>query len=219
MKINLCYPKIPRTGKLPRSPVGDPCVGFLKYDGTNTHWMWSRGDGFTSFGTRRSRWPLTSDGMMSFGRYHGNDLLYGPALFFDRHLHPAERVIETLPYDRVTLYAEYVGPDSFNGQHKPDPKDRYGGMSLILFDIEVDGHLLPPDEFLDLATKLWPPNAVAKVLYRGKYTGHVGQQVHNATLPGFPPGAEGVVFKGTRQPWMAKAKSEAWETRAKAPKK
>ena len=36
MKIDLCYPKIPRPKS---SQLYGRCAGFAEYDGTNLHWL------------------------------------------------------------------------------------------------------------------------------------------------------------------------------------
>ncbi len=44
------YPSIPLSTD--SRSIGEPCIGFYKYDGSNLRWEWSKKQGWHKFGTR-----------------------------------------------------------------------------------------------------------------------------------------------------------------------
>src|SRR5579864_3118200 len=121
MKIKLAYPKIPDTLHCPLKQ----CVAFEKYDGTNMHWDF-KGHQFVSFGTRRDSFPFTEEGFKSFANAHPG--LEGAPKVLDPNV--ADFLFEYHSGMTATLFTEYVGPNSFAGQHKPrDP------MRHVIIDV------------------------------------------------------------------------------------
>lgn len=43
------YPSILGSSK---APLGEPCIAFVKYDGSNLRWEWSPKRGWNKYGTR-----------------------------------------------------------------------------------------------------------------------------------------------------------------------
>lgn len=195
MKIKLAYPKIPDTLHCPLKQ----CIAFEKIDGTNIHWVWSPQNGFHSFGTRRDRYSYTDASLAEFHKHHyGLDGLddafqkieQGLNDFLIKQYHSAQEVI---------IFTELYGPNSFAGKHKPEDKKQ-----LIIFDVQVDGVMLPPDQFIEL----FEPFGIPKVVFKGKFTGQLFIDVRNSKFPV----KEGVVVKGVvdNQVYMAKIKTNAY---------
>jgi RNA ligase len=198
MKIKLAYPKIPDTLNCPLKQ----CVAFEKYDGTNIHWVWKPNMGWLDFGTRRDRFPLNNGGVRHFEQAHpelvGLDQLWDqdPNNSLELYLwdHPRYNTVQ-----EVIVFTEYFGPKSFAGSH--DPKDE---KQLVIFDVMVDGKVIPPEQMLE-DFKKWN---LAKVIFQGKFTGQLFVDVRKGKYPV----REGVVVKGVvgNEVYMAKIKTEAY---------
>ena len=195
MKIKLAYPKIPDTLHCPLKQ----CIAFEKIDGTNIHWVWTPQNGFESFGTRRDRYTYTDASLIEFHKYHyGLDGLneafqkIEPSLndFLIKQYYAAKEVI---------IFTELYGPNSFAGKHKPQDKKQ-----LFLFDVQVDGVMLPPEEFI----QLFEPFGIPKVVFKGKFSGQLYADVRSGTYKV----KEGVVVKGivNNEIYMAKIKTSAY---------
>lgn len=204
----LFYPKIPGSRNCPDGR----CVAFEKYDGTNLHWTWDPAeqvttDGWASFGTRRDDFPVDPTGVEAFAGAHPelaavhdtfSALSDAPLVNLIRKHHPNA--------SRVTCFTEYVGPRSFAGMHAPGDS-----MRLVLFDVEVDGRMLGPTEFVEQFGR-GRDLAVARVVYQGKLPGRFVEDVR----AGKYKVAEGVVCKGVKTRWMSKIKTNAYLERLKA---
>jgi hypothetical protein len=201
----LHYPKIPGAKNAPSGR----CVAFDKLDGTNLHWCWDRDFGWHALGTRRDEFNLTPDGVAAFDAAHPG-LEDAAGLFLARLADDLERVFRDNPtyagVRAVTVFAEYVGPNSFAGVHKPDdPKD------LVLFDVTLgDSGLVGPRQFVADFGHLRIP----RVVYEGKLTGAFMEAVREGKYGV----AEGVVCKGGTggaDVWMVKVKTYAYLERLK----
>lgn len=204
MKIKLAYPKIPDTLNCPLKQ----CVAFEKIDGTCIALYWSPEDDFHSFGTRRDKFPSDIEGIRQFNSAHPeltglegatNRLLYPfPMSYFLRTTPPYSQAKE------VILFAEYHGPNSFAGSHKKDDQ-----KDLILFDVQVDGRILSPDQFLQFAEASGTDSLyLPKVVFQGKFSGQLFVDVRKGKYDV----KEGVVVKGLvdGQVYMAKIKTEKY---------
>jgi hypothetical protein len=207
MKIPLVYPKIPSTAGC----LLKDCVVFEKLDGTCMHFVWSHR--FTHFGTRRDRYPLTKGGISQFVQEHPelepavkqNFLIpEDPVLPSLREHLDAWLSIHWVKAKKITVFMEYVGPLSFAGLH---PRGQV--MRLALIDVEVDGRMLTPDEFLRRFSHLDPP----RVVYRGRYSGQILVDVRRGKYDV----VEGVVIKGVVDGEVVryKAKTDAYAERLK----
>jgi hypothetical protein len=182
------YPEIPGPSG---APVGEPCIAFEKYDGSNLRWEWSRKRGWHKFGTRTQLFDRT-------------DPTYGPAIpiFLNtmgdeiaRRANAIERGVQ-----RVIVFTEFLGPGSFAGKHVlEDPKE------LRLFDVNLYKRgIMPARQFVQEFGDL--PYA-ARVVYEGNF----GREFVRAVREGEYPVKEGVVAKGDG--WMAKVKTLAYLAR------
>ena len=99
----------------------------------------------------------------------------------------------------VIIFTEFHGPHSFAGTHNPKEEKK-----LTLFDVQIDGRLLPPEQFI----KLFEPFGIPKVVFQGKFSGQLFMDVRN----GKHPVQEGIVVKGVvnGQVYMAKIKTNAY---------
>lgn len=164
---------------------------FDKLDGSNLRVEWTRKQGWFKFGTR--------------GRlFDGTDEVFGEAipLFQNTLGEGVEKVARDERWDKVTIFMEFWGKQSFVGQHVPgDPK------FLTLFDVNpYKKGFLGPKQFIDLFEHL----PIPKVLGRMKWTRGFVERVRRGEIEGITE--EGVVGKaGTRHEIvMAKAKTQVW---------
>lgn len=183
MKVSLVYPKIPEN----KNVFLGQCIAFEKLDGTNMHWVWTPGVGWSAFGTRRTRFDLTDEGIAEFKKEH-SELSEAPHIF-----QRAFKGIINNPPHEVILFTEFLGDNSFAGAHKAEDKKR-----LVLFDAMVNGKMLLPKQFLDSFSTFNPPEEyedefdLPAVIYSGKYTGQFTEDVRNGKYKV----NEGVVVKG-----------------------
>lgn len=199
------YPKIfgPR-----RECLGQPCLAFEKYDGSNLRFLWHIDRGWYAASTRAREITPHSP-------------IFGPALAvfqsqFAELLEARLRTASTLcgPSTAVA-YCEWHGALTFAGVHREhDPK------SLTLFDVYLPEHgFVPPTEFATLFASPW----TARVVYEGPFTSAFIDAVQASRYSV----REGVVAKGihpqhdhdrstdtnatkTQSIWMAKVKTKAW---------
>lgn len=207
MKIPLVYPKIPDTTGCQLKK----CVVFEKLDGTNIHMTISQGR-WKTFGTRRDSFssePVI--GEPAFVKAHPElkgilscdvDFLIG----LDEFINDSDKY----KVADVILFFEYCGPKSFAGSHQQDDYKR-----LYLIDVQLNGKILPPEEFLE---DFGPPRnseaCMPKVIYKGKYFGQLVEDIRNGKYKV----NEGAVIKGVvnGQTYMAKVKTNAYMERLKA---
>ena len=159
-----------------KAPIGEQCIAFIKYDGSNLRWEWSSKRGWYKFGTRTRLFDKTDE---IFG---GAIPLFQDTLGIEitRRIKDIERGVQS-----AIVYTEFFGPNSFTGIHKPDdPKE------LRLFDVNLYKRgIMKPRDFVKNFGDL--PFA-AQVVYQGKLTQKFIQDVRCGNLPV----VEGVVAKG-----------------------
>jgi hypothetical protein len=192
------YPSINNSSKAPRQP----CYGFVKYDGSNLRFEWSKKRGWHKFGTRNLLFDETS--------------MFGPAipLFKQKYGDDLEAVFKKSKMfrgvDRVIVFAEWFGAKSFAGQHEDgDPKD------IVLFDVNpITKGMLGPKEFLDEFGHL----QVAEMIYQGNLNEEIIAAVKESKYdfvskyPIKTEVPEGMIVKGGKghDLWMAKIKCHAY---------
>jgi len=202
MKIKLAYPKIPDTLDCPLKQ----CIAFEKYDGTNIHWTFMPGEGWQDYGARRDRYAINTTGVRAFEEAHPE--LKGVHTLWDQKDLLNDFLNENPKYNtakEIIVFTEYLGPHSFAGQH--DPKDVI--KQLIIFDVQVDGSLIPPEQFVEDFKQF----NIARVVFQGKFSGQLFVDVRKGKYDV----KEGVVVKGiyNNQIYMAKIKTEAYMERLK----
>lgn len=205
MKVSLVYPKIPDTSNCPLKK----CWIFEKYDGTNIHWKFKKHE-FVSFGTRRDSFPFTEEGFKDFAKAHPG--LEEVPNSFNQSL--SDFLFEYHSGMTATLFTEYVGPNSFAGQHKSgDP------MCHVIIDVMKDNKFLSPDKFIDMFQSPWAVERgwsglkYAKPIYQGKYYGQLVEDIRNGKFSV----KEGCVIKGihNKEIYMAKVKTNAYMQKIK----
>ncbi|MEK6832572.1 MAG: RNA ligase family protein [Nanoarchaeota archaeon] len=184
------YPSIARSNK---APIGEHCIAFYKYDGSNLRWEWSKKKGWNKFGTRNHL-------------FDKNDLQFGQAipLFLETIAPKLDDIIkqEFKNIDIVTVFTEYFGPSSFAGQHLPDEK-----KELRLFDVCPHKKcMMNPKDFINIFGSL--PFA-AQVVYEGILAEQFIDDIRNNKYPV----NEGVVCKGgdRHNLWMVKIKTNIYK--------
>lgn len=178
MRIPLTYQKIPDTTNCPLKK----CIAFEKYDGTNIHWVLKPQFGWVDYGTRRDRFPFNIEGSRRFERAHPE--LVGVSNLWDLGGKLETHLINTYnSASEVVVFTEYLGPNSFAGMHQPGDE-----MDLVIFDVQIDGILLPPEEFI----RVFQGFNISRVIFQGKYSGQLFVDVR----AGKYGVKEGVVVKG-----------------------
>ena len=184
------YPSIPGSNE---APIGEHCIAFYKYDGSNLRWEWTKKKGWHKFGTRNHLFDKTDP---DFGQAIPI-FLETIAPWIDDIIKQEFRGIES-----VIAFTEFFGPSSFAGQHIQDePKE------LRLFDIDPFKRcFVGPRDFVKLFGHL--PFA-AQVIYDGVLT----EQFISDVRAGKYPVVEGVVCKGGNKHnlWRVKVKTDAYK--------
>ncbi len=164
---------------------------FDKVDGSNLRFEWTRKRGWHKYGTRQRLFDHT-------------DEVFGEAipLFQTMLADGIAKVAKKEGWDQVTVFAEFVGNQSFAGEHVP-------GDSKCLFLFDVNPYkkgILGPKKFLDLFGHLPTP----KFLGRMHWTRGLVERVRLGQVEGVT--FEGVVGKAGEghDLVMAKAKTQAW---------
>lgn len=198
MKIPLVYPKIPDTTNCPLKK----CWAFEKYDGTNMHFEFEKGN-FISFGTRRDSFLFNEDGFSDFLKVHPE--LHKSIEVFDKYI--AEYLFLYNSNMSGILFTEYLGPNSFAGQHAYNDTMRH-----VIIDLMIFNKLVAPSKFIEIFKP--SPFEYAKLIYSGKYSGQFAEDVRNGKYPV----NEGVIIKGinNKQVYMAKIKTNRYMERLKS---
>jgi len=186
------YPEIPGARK---APIGEKCIAFYKYDGSNLRWEWSKKRGWHKFGTRTELFapehPLWGQAVPLFNRI---------AQDVEDRIYASDKKFRSI--ERITAFTEFLGPSSFAGTHdEKEPKE------LRLFDVWLykKGRMSPRwfvETFGDA------PYA-AQVVYQGNLSTEFIRDVRAGKYPVW----EGVVAKG--DDWMCKIKTEAYMLKLK----
>ena len=176
------------------APIGENCIAFYKYDGSNLRWEWSPKRGWHKFGTRRQL-------------FDANTPLYCQAvpLFLDG---PADSVVKSVlrnnpKCERITAFTEFFGSSSFAGSHN-ETEDK----QLKLLDVFVfKKGFIPAEDFVQrFQGHSWSP----EVIYQGELTQEFVDAVRNGQYPVY----EGVICKGSG--FMAKIKTIEYLNRLKS---
>lgn len=185
------YPSIPNHNKS-KIPLGQPCIGFYKHDGSNLRWEWNKKCGWYKFGTRTRLFDET-------------DEIFGEAipLFLDTM---ADEIVSktTSLYNNLTdfiVYTEFLGESSFAGQHVVGEE-----KELILFDVHIPrkGFIIPK-EFIKHYNYDW----VSPVVYQG----NLNQKLINDVRDNIYGLHEGMMCKGVdskNMQWMVKIKTKEY---------
>jgi hypothetical protein len=181
----LQYPSIMGSAK---SPIGKPCIAFVKYDGSNLRWEWSPKKGWNKFGTRHQLFdasaPLYNQAIPLFMSGMGDELVYR-----------TKQIVKNP--ERITAFTEFLGPSSFAGQHVEDEQ-----KELRLFDVFLfKKGFVPPTQFVDVYGSM--PQSAEIV-----YTGNLDKQFIMDIRSGKYDVFEGVVAKGSD--FMVKIKTDQY---------
>jgi len=187
---------------------GKHVFGFDKIDGSNFRAEWDRKlskksnlAGFAKFGTRRES-------------IHKNSPFFeGVKIFDEKFSTELDEIFRTEKefrgVDRITVYGEFFGPNSFTGIHKWDePHDVY------LYDVFLfKKGFLPPAVFRDLFE---PDFDCALQFMQGIFSEEMLRQVEENDIPGHKLD-EGIVFKGMEEGkvFMFKVKTHEWLNKVK----
>jgi len=189
------YPNISGPKK---SPLGLPCIAFIKHDGSNLRFEYGKKQGWWKFGTRTRL-------------FDAQDQEYGRAIeiFKNNYAEGLERVFrDNKQYrglEKATVFCEFFGPSSFAGWH-----DFSEQFELCMFDIDIHKKgFVTARDFVNNFGQLKLP----EVMYEGNFNKQFINDV-KANKYGLN---EGVVAKGvkpTGKPphnlWSTKVKTSWW---------
>lgn len=170
---------------------------FDKLDGSNLRFEWSKKRGWYKYGTRKRM-------------FDESDEVFGEAipLFHQILANPIAKVANKKKWQKIVVFAEFWGKESFAGLHvKDDPK------RLTLFDVSLHQKgFLPPAEFRKLFE-----GVVDTPFYLGRYNWNKNfiDRIREEGLEGIT--LEGVIGKGIvkNELVMAKAKTQVWLDKVK----
>ena len=198
--------KYPRIYHYKTAPMGAYCYAFDKKDGSNIRACWDRKlsrktnftNGFSKFGTRNQLIKISRD-----------PFALATEIFMDKYSEELDKKFRTdkrfRGIDRIMVYGEYYGENSFSGQHvDTDEKD------VLMFDIDIfKKGFLPPKEFINEFGHLGIPD----VVYQGEFNEEFITKVRRNDFNLF----EGVVCKGvdSNKVWMVKIKTNEWLNKIK----
>jgi len=172
--------------------VHQPIYAFDKLDGSNIRAEWSKKRGFYKFGKRH-------------GLVDESDLLLGEAkgLVQETYMEALSRIFVEQRWQNAVCFFEYVGPNSFAGNHETEPHE------VVLIDVAAEKKgILEPQEFI----KTFFDVKMAAFLYHGNPNMPFLLSVRKRKLEGMT--FEGVVcigkFISPGRPLMFKVKSEDW---------
>lgn len=183
----LQYPSIPGSSK---SPLGEQCIAFNKYDGSNLRWEWSPKKGWNKFGTRRQMFdestPMFNQAIPLFMDTMADEIVYRTKQIVQRP-------------ERITAFTEFLGPNSFAGSHEEDDV-----KELRLFDIFLfKTGFVSAEQFVQVYGSM--PQS-AEVIYEGALNKQFILDVKSGKYNVF----EGVVAKGRNADFMVKIKTDAY---------
>ncbi len=178
------YPSISK-----KTLQGLKVIAFEKLDGSNIRVEWSLKSGLTKFGSRKRLLDETSP-------------IIGEAVtLIKTQEEELANVMKRCGYKEALFYFEFLGDNSFAGQHVKE------SHRCVLLDVEIPKKgFLTPDKFEEMFSDLETVQ-IPKVLYRGEITDSVEQRLRSA------PDGEGVVCKASIETYhnaMFKIKTEAW---------
>lgn len=179
----LSYPSIP---SWKASVLGEPCIAFYKYDGSNLRFEWSPKKGWYKYGTRNQL-------------FDANATPYNQAIpiFHDTMADDiVSKVMEAegRKVERIVAFTEFFGPSSFAGWH--DEKEE---KELVLFDVSVyKKGFYTARQFVKMFNQF---PFMADVVYQGNMNKPFIEDVQR----GHYALNEGVICKGDK--WQAKIKT------------
>ena len=185
------YPSIPKFS------FGDIKLHtFDKLDGSNLRFEWTKKKGWYKFGTRRRLFD-ESDGQFGIAI----------PMFFESLSEPLEKIIVDNRWDRVVVFAEFWGPNSFAGFHENEAKQ------LTVFDVAIFRKgILSPKDFLNLFGEFgptylgylnWTSSLIEKIRLNEldgiTFEGVVGKCLQNKKI---------IMYKIKTQQWVDKVKEK-----------
>lgn len=190
------YPSIEHSGKIKPNQEG---YVFVKYDGSNLRFEWSKKRGWYKFGTKTKMFDHTSP-------------IYGPSIdvFLNKYAQGIEEVIlkdkKFNSVESVIVFCEWFGEKSFAGKHfENDPKE------LVLFDVNPHKKgILSPKDFLNYFGHLEVAELLCRTTIDKEFIESVrtGEFDCSSKLPIANKIPEGVICKGMDgNLWMCKIKT------------
>lgn len=181
--------------------IGQPCIAFEKYDGSNLQFSWNQTQGWYRSGTRKRT-------------IEPDNPLFGSAIkiFQDKY---ADGIVNTVRRHKefrnaksLTAFCEFYGENTFSGLHVDSDVKH-----LKLFDLMIDDEkFVLPNDLVHHFGSL----DIANVLYEGDFTKEFIEHVRAGKFECY----EGVVAKGVTKTQRRKGKTEheAWMVKIKTQK-
>lgn len=182
------YPSI-LTFKEAGIPKNPQCLAFVKYDGSNIRFEYSKRK-WEKFGTRTQlldpKHPVLGKSI---------------DLFREQWEKSLTDTLMKHNIEKAVVFFEYYGPNSFAGQH-----DLNDTMTLTMIDINVHRKgLMPARDFI----KIFGHLSIAEVIYDGNFNKQFVEDVQEGKYNV----VEGIVAKGgnsAKDFWMRKVKTKTY---------
>lgn len=187
----LSYPSIP---SYKQTVIGEPCIAFFKYDGSNIRFEWNPKKGWYKYGTRNQLFDQNSvpwnQAIPIFHDIMADDIV------------TQVKNQEGRKVERIVAFTEFFGPSSFAGCHDDSEQ-----KELVLFDVSVyKKGFYSAKTFVEMFNQF---PYMADVVYQG----NMNYPFINDVRIGRYALNEGVVCKG--HDWVCKIKTDAWLERLK----
>lgn len=198
-KYMLQYPSINGVAK---TPIGEPCIAFYKYDGSNLRFEWDKKRGWSKFGSRTqmidNKSPILGMGIEMFQDLLANEIIYRIKDLEGKNFNNLQR---------ITAFAEFFGENSFAGTHvETDEK------FLKLFDIFLfKKGFISPKTFVEMFDGY---EHAAQVVYKGNLNVPFIESIRKNQLEGFDL-FEGVICKGESKKIKSNYHGDLWMTKIK----
>lgn len=184
------YPSIPRSTGQSYREIKNAYI-FDKLDGSQMRAEYNKKQGFYKFGTKGC---LIDEKDKNFGNI--------VTVFNENTADPLIEIFHNNKWDKVTVFGEYYGIQSFAGRHiDSDPK------FIKIFDVAIHKHgIMGPKDFLKYFKYINMPNFIGIYNWNHSFI----EKVYNTEINGIT--FEGVIGKygEGHNLVMAKAKTKLW---------
>jgi hypothetical protein len=185
-----------------QSPIGENCIAFYKYDGSNLRFEWNKKNGWNKFGSRTqmidAKTPIFNLGIEMFQDCMGAEIIYRLKDSEGKNFNNLQK---------ITAFAEFFGLNSFAGTHLEEDE-----KFLKLFDIFLfKKGFIPPKDFVSIFDGF---EHRSQVVYQGNLNQPFIASVRNNTLPDISL-FEGVICKGVNKNMKTQHHGNLWMTKIK----
>lgn len=183
--------------------LNKPIFAFYKYDGSNLRFEWQPKKGFCKYGSRTQlideKTSIFGEAIQLFQEQYAFEIVNRMENFYSKK--------EFKQLERITVFCEFLGENSFAGNH-----DQNDLKTLKLFDIHLfKKGFLPPQDFIKLFENF---EHMAELIYQGNLNNSFIKEIQENTNQKLN---EGVICKGivNGKVEMVKVKTHSWVEKLK----